>query len=253
MKKLLIISVFILLVMPSVYAQTTLDIVEKYALDTASVFSEIRTSFDRDAVLAGRKDLTICPVYKFIDDKWHDKEAYLDYSFLGSFEPCYSHPERFSKWRAFWSWLTGKSGWIVDKERTLVDFYEYKVYDSLGLVVGVGPYRGYGCFSCMKLPEDTVVEKQWTVPTDMLFNRRLDYLMAVLRTRPEEGHKGSNVGFYYGIDLSENQIYVVIPAYMDVKVYTLEVIVSDYWDDFKVGLPHLLEELRQEGKGNTNR
>lgn len=246
MKRLLIIWFSIFAIVLSSYAQMGLDIVKRFELDTASVFLEMRSRLANDDKLSGRTDLTICPVYKFIDDKWHSKDSYLDYSFLDTFEPCYSHPVRYSKWRAFWSWITGKNGWVVDEKRELLDFYEYKVYDSLGLVVGSGPYRGDGCISYKKNPMDTLVEYKWKTPPDLLFDGRMDYLMAVLRTRPEEGYSGSNVFYYYGINLPENRVYIIIPGYFEVRMYTLEEIVNDYWDDFKVGLPQLVKQVRKE-------
>lgn len=238
-------------------AQVQLDVVKLHNLDTIGVFGEIRKNIAENDFFSDRDDYFIFPIYLFLDSINHDAEEYLNYSFLKSMYPSYSHPSyinpRFEKnHRTLYgrrrNSQRGIPLYVEDTSKYVLDLFEYWVYDSTGTPRCDNYYRRFKTHANNAIKDGDGVVERHPIPTDLLFERKLDFLISICRKPNPKDADVLSTQFFYGINISENKIYVVFRDYQGVKVVPLEEIISSHWIDFQNGLSEYIKQSRLEMK-----
>ncbi len=226
-KKILLTLLLAIGITPTSVFSQSLNIIENYKIDTTRLFNEIRSKFDYDCNkhLADNGKLLIFPFYLFLDTVPHSKKDYLNYSFLKDFEP------------------------IFHTTSQIIQIDGYTITDSLGCVLGLGGRAIDPC--CYPVFSVTNTTFYYVEPTQLLYDYQLDF---VFRTCYYDRYGKIDNRFLYGINMKEDQVYVVVDTRYGSELIPIEVIVNNYWDDFQNGLFDLCREiqLRKEQEYNKS-
>lgn len=88
MKKVFFLFLIALGFFPSIAYSQSLNLIERFQIDTTVLYNKIQSNFDFDCnnYLMNKGDLHIFPFYLFLDTVSHSKDDYIDYTFLDGFK-----------------------------------------------------------------------------------------------------------------------------------------------------------------------
>lgn len=241
MKKISSVFLLIVLIPQVLFAQKSMDIIEKLSIDTAGVYDRIRNICFQNTMLSNRNDVDIFVFYKFDDNSIHDKMDYVDGSSLDSLSLILYHPDVMvgnSTKSCLFKNRKHVPKFEKDTTTNLLEFDSYTVIDKKGVMLGMG---GDICSRCLSVPYDSTMVFFGVGPTSYLYSKKLDF---VFRTRNKMYYNY----FLYGINKEEETVYVIVDTRYGSEMFTLEEIVFHHWDDFQKGLPELYEEVRERKK-----
>lgn len=220
---------YILFVLSSTYsiAQNPLDIIERYSIDTAAMVSFIKEQKLSMLDLDKKNDIHICfCLYMKDNTANHDKEDYLNGAFLDSLYLVWSLKNDYKR-------LHDISN-LTENQKTdyLPCISWYTVVDGNGVLLGIGPdlYQ-----SCYPVPYRENLVCASCDPTHFLINKSVDIIFNI--RKPYYSY------FIYGINLSENNIYIIVNTRWGAEMFPLEEIINNHWDDFQNGLTNLYYEV----------
>lgn len=223
------------------YAQNSLDIIEKLSIDTTDIYSRIENDCFKNTKLSDKIDLKIFVFYKFEDNACHDKQDYVDGSYLDSLSLIWYQPKMSEVNSSKKCVLHKKNKEVSDKDdlaTILLDIDAYTVTDNNGVIIGMG---GDIYSRCLNVPYDTALVFSFVDPTTYQYSKKMDF---IFRTR----NKMKDNKYLYGINKNEGIIYVIVDTRFGSEIFTIEEIVTHHWDDFQNGLPILYEEVREKKK-----
>lgn len=226
MKKIFCLVPLILTFICSV-SQNPLDIVERYSIDTAAMVSFIKEQKLSMLDLDKKNDIHICfCLYMKDNTANHDKEDYLNGAFLDSLYLVWSLKNDYKR-------LHDISN-LTENQKTdyLPCISWYTVVDGNGVLLGIGPdlYQ-----SCYPVPYREKLVCASCDPTHFLINKSVDIIFNI--RKPYYSY------FIYGINLSENNIYIIVNTRWGAEMFPLEEIINNHWDDFQNGLTNLYYEV----------
>lgn len=207
-------------------AQNPLDLIERYSIDTASLVSYIKENKLKEWGIDVEDTIKIFFCFHFEDTVIHSKEDYLDGSFLNSLYLTWTSDNPKKGYKD----ISGMSE--EQKENLKLDIGWYSVVDKKGVMLGMGPDLFDG-FKIVPYRENLVF--LCIDPTRYMFEKKLDILFEIWRR---------NNGYYwFGINLRENKIYLVVDTRWGAEMFTLEDIINNHLDSYRDGT--LYDEVRK--------
>lgn len=228
MKRITIIILF-LCVVTVVNAQNPLDLIERYSIDTASMVSYIKENKLKNKGIGVDDNIKIFFCFHFEDTIIHGKEDYLDGSFLNSLYLVW-RDEDFRK-QDDTSSLTESQ-----RQKLVPDIGWYSVVDKKGVMLGVSS-DFYQCLCSVPYRENLVFV--YSDPTRFMYEGKIDILFKIGK------RTSAYYNYMFGINLSENKIYIIVTTRWGAKMFPLEEIVNNHWEDFQCGLQNLYNEVKE--------
>ncbi len=228
MKRIFCLVLFILTYINSI-SQNPLDIIERYSIDTAAMASFIKEQKLSMLELDKKNDIHIC-FCLYMEDKVanHDKEDYLNGVFLDSLYLVWSHKNDYTRLHDI-SNLTD-----IQKTNYLPCISWYSVVDSNDVILGLGPDLYQSCYS-VPYRENLVCAD--CDPTRFLINKSVDIIFKI--------RKPYYCYFIYGINISKNQVYIIVNTRWGAEMFPIEEIINNHWEDFQNGLTNLFDEVHK--------
>ncbi|MCQ2319182.1 MAG: hypothetical protein MJZ90_09745 [Bacteroidales bacterium] len=239
---------FILLItltLDGVTAQNPLDIVKEYSIDTTKINEVVLKKVEMNSNVEKRNDFRVFVCYYFRDDRHHEKEDYLDYSFINGMNFVYEcrrligGPRKIVQHHKFKK-IHNTSRYAKQKTKSILKTKWFTVTNSRGIIHGCGNFGDVFC----KVPVRDRLVYVWSDPTAFLFTHQLDCLFYV-DDHIARGLPNNQNCYLYGVNLKENRIYVVVDTRWGSEMFPLEEIVNNHWEDFQGGLIMLYDEVQK--------
>lgn len=217
MKKVFFLFLIALGFFPSIAYSQSLNLIERFQIDTTVLYNKIQSNFDFDCnnYLMNKGDLHIFPFYLFLDTVSHSKDDYIDYTFLDGFKVL-SHTAS-----------------------QVIKIDGYTITDSLGCILGLGGWAIDPCCYTVFGTPNTVFYR--FDPTRFLYEHRLDFVFRTCRFGQYGIVKND---FLYGINMKEKQVYVIVDTRYGAELFPIEEIVQHHWNDFNHGLHEFCCKIR---------
>lgn len=254
-KYIIIVAIFLL--SQKTWSQTSIDIVGRYELDTASAFAEIRDKISQCNMLCGSEDVRIYPIYLFVDTAVyeHERSSYLNHTFLDGLIPHYFHPKirnnryvnRNKWWRFFHKYSEDEDNpyWIYDTSKLFLKLGRIVLADTNNCFIG---YVDCNNFALYPTFQPDLID---SIPNIGAIAFLVSGVVDVVFDIQESERKTDNRNrFLYAINFSSNEVYIIVETIYGSDLFLLSDIVHDYWEDFQQGLPKLYEEVRQRKKND---
>ena len=229
MKKIAILIAFLWLGSGDVFSQS-LNLIERFNLDTLTMFNMIRSSFNNECnkPLSGRNDIRIYPFYLFVDTCKHSKGDYTDFSFLEKLVPVYLD---IPKWHP--------SSKNTDTTAQVLDMRGFIVADTSGCPLGIGGAPIDPCCYQNCINSNTVYSKLGML--HLLHENKMDIIFRTC----SGWHSRNYSDYFFGINYAARELFVIVDTRYGTEVFAIEDILEHHWEDFQDGLPKLYKEVRQ--------
>lgn len=242
MKKTLFVLIFAFFICNS-NGQSKYDIVLNYYIDTIDLYGEVRDAIQRSEYLSEYSNIKIIPIYYFDDFSVHSKQDYLNGTFLKDL-----HPKYYKKGELF------RRYGIKENKKTnywLITVDEFLLVDNQGVFVAKVESGFFQIYTCSPSTDSILYISPKSFLTETINTYGFDF---VFRTS-KFGHLYKKPTVYFGINKQKEKMCVIIHTMYGCKVFPIEDIVNNHWEDFLfqlVSLKRLVnEELKESFENKT--
>ena len=235
MKKTLFVLIFAFFICNS-NGQSKYDIVLDYYIDTIDLYGEVRDAIQRSEYLSDYSNIKIIPIYYFDDFSVHSKQDYLNGTFLKDLHPHYYKKDKLLQ--KYGIKENKKSGsWL-----TTVD--EFLLVDNQGMFVAKVESGFFQIYTCSPSTDSFLYISPKSFLTETINTYGFDF---VFRTS-KFGHFYKKPTVYFGINKHKETVSVIIHTMYGCKVFPIEDIVNNHWEDFLYQLVSLKCFVNEELK-----
>lgn len=258
-RKFIIIVAFFLL-SQKLWSQTSIDIVDRYELDTASVFAEIRDKTSQCNMLCGSEDVRIYPIYLFVDTAVyeHEQSSYLNHTFLDGLIPHYFHPKIRNKkyvnrnkwWHFFHKYSEDEDNpyWIYDTSKLFLKLGRIVLADTNNCFIGYVDCNNFALYPTFQ--PDLIDSIPNIGAVAFLVSGVVDVVFDIQESKSITNNRNH---FLYAINFSSNEVYIIVETIYGSDLFLLSDIVHNRWEDFQQGLPKLYKEVSQRKKNEYDK
>ncbi len=238
MKKTLLVLIFVFFICYS-NAQSKYDIVLNYFIDTIGLYDEVRNAIQQNEYLSEYSNIEIIPIYYFDDFSLHSKKDYLDGTFLKELHPKYYQKSgRFQKYGIKGNREKNKTNsWLVDVD-------EFLLVDNHGAFVAKVESGTFNIYPCLEKSDSVLFISPKSFLTETINTYGFDF---VFRTS-KFGHLYKKPTVYFGINKHEKKTSVIIHTMYGCKVFQIDDIINNHWEDFLNQLVSLKRLVNEELK-----
>ncbi len=237
MRKTLFVLIFVFFICHS-NGQSKYDIVLNYFIDTIDLYDKVRDAIQQSEYLSEYSNIKIIPIYFFDDYSLHSRQDYLDGTFLRELHPKYYQIRGlFQKHEKKRRENNKPNSWLV-----AVD--EFLLVDNRGGFVAKVESGTFCIYSCIKRTDSTLYLSPKSFLTETINTYGFDF---VFRTS-KFGHLYKKPTVYFGINKDKKRISVIIHTMYGCKVFPIDDIVNNHWEDFLNQLVRLKNQVNEELK-----
>lgn len=251
MKKYLLI-ILSLLSLVQLMGQSIYAFDSRFLFNSRELLQEVVKSCQECKDLNGRDDLIVFPIYYFDDFMTHSRQDYFDGSFLSSLTPYYFTMEIDGSCQKRPEGENKDCRQNIKSTKTIIaaEMENFLVVDSCGNYLAQVDPLTFACYPGW-IDDSLIVINSNQFLSEILYQHTLDYIFKVSTFDDRE-----KPNVYFGVDMQNNSISVLIHSIYGVKIIPIEEIVDEHWEDFVNGLPIVKMEtealLKQEFEQRYN-